>query len=159
VLDRLIQQAIAQVLTPIFDPEFSESSFGFRPNRSAHGAAKRVQQIIRQRHAHCIDVDLSKFFDRRPTASRRCPTRRACSRVSRKVHDVCLLRLIGRFLRAGVMVDGVVQPTDEGSPQGGPLSPLLSNILLDDLDKELERRKLKFVRYADGCALGNVLLR
>ncbi|HIE96628.1 MAG TPA: group II intron reverse transcriptase/maturase [Fuerstia sp.] len=142
VVDRLIQQAIAQVLTPIFDPEFSESSFGFRPGRSAHGAAKRVQQIIRQRHAHCIDVDLSKFFDRVQHDV-------LMSRVSRKVHDVRLLRLIGCFLRAGVMVDGVVQPTDEGSPQGGPLSPLLSNILLDDLDKELERRRLKFVRYAD----------
>jgi|TARA_R110000868_G_scaffold411705_1_gene707745 RNA-directed DNA polymerase len=142
VLDRLIQQAIAQVLTPIFDPEFSESSFGFRPGRSAHGAAKRVQQIIRQRHEHCIDVDLSKFFDRVQHDV-------LMSRVSRKVHDVRVLRLIGCFLRAGVMVEGVVQPTDEGSPQGGPLSPLLSNILLDDLDKELERRKLKFVRYAD----------
>jgi RNA-directed DNA polymerase len=152
VLDRLIQQAIAQVLTPIFDPDFSESSFGFRPNRSAHGAAKRVQQIIRQRHAHCIDVDLSKFFDRVQHDV-------LMSRVSRKVHDVCLLRLIGRYLRAGVMVDGVTQPTDEGSPQGGPLSPLLSNILLDDLDKELERRRLKFVRYADDCAPGNVHLR
>ena len=142
MLDRFIQQAIAQVLTPIFDPDFSESSFGFRPGRSAHGAAKRVQQIIRQRHAHCIDVDLSKFFDRVQHDV-------LMSRVSRKVRDVCLLGLIGRYLRAGVMVDGVVQPTDEGSPQGGPLSPLLSNILLDDLDKELERRWLKFVRYAD----------
>jgi len=142
VVDRLIQQAICRVLTPIFDPGFSESSYGFRPGRSAHGAAKRVQQIIRQRHAHCIDVDLSKFFDRVQHDV-------LMSRVSRKVHDVCLLRLIGYFLRAGVMVDGVVQSTDEGSPQGGPLSPLLSNILLDDLDKELERRRLKFVRYAD----------
>ena len=142
VLDRLIQQAICQVLTPIFDPGFSESSFGFRPNRSAHGATKRVQQIIRQRHAHCIDVDLSKFFDRVQHDV-------LMSRVSRKVHDVRLLKLIGCFLRAGVMVEGVIQPTDEGSPQGGPLSPLLSNILLDDLDKELERRRLKFVRYAD----------
>ena len=142
VVDRLIQQAICQVLTPIFDPEFSESSFGFRPNRSAHGAAKRAQQIIRQRHTFCVDVDLSKFFDRVQHDV-------LMSRVSRKVHDVRLLRLIGRYLRAGVMVEGVVQPTDEGSPQGGPLSPLLSNILLDDLDKELEHRGLKFVRYAD----------
>jgi RNA-directed DNA polymerase len=142
VLDRLIQQAIAQVLTPIFDPHFSESSFGFRPGRSAHGASKRVQQIIRQRHGHCIDVDLSKFFDRVQHDV-------LMSRVSRKVRDVRLLRLIGRYLRAGVMVQGVVHPTDEGSPQGGPLSPLLSNILLDDLDKELQRRGLKFVRYAD----------
>ena len=142
VLDRLIQQAIVQVLTPIFDPGFSESSFGFRPNRSAHGAAKQVQQIIRQGHTHCVDVDLSKFFDR-------CQHDVLMSRVSRKVHDRRLLRLIGRYLRAGVMVEGVLQPTEEGAPQGGPLSPWLSNVLLDDLDKELEHRGLKFVRYAD----------
>ncbi len=142
VLDRLIQQAISQVLTPIFDPGFSESSFGFRPGRSAHGAAKRVQQIIRQRHEYCVDVDLSKFFDRVQHDV-------LMNRVGRKVHDGRVLRLIGRYLRAGVMVEGVLQPTEEGSPQGGPLSPLLSNILLDDLDQELERRGLKFVRYAD----------
>lgn len=142
VLDRLIQQAICQVLTPVFDPYFSESSFGFRPNRSAHGATKQVQKIIRQGHTHCVDVDLSKFFDRvQHDVLMSC--------VSRKVHDGRLLRLIGRYLRAGVMVEGVLQPTDEGAPQGGPLSPMLSNILLDDLDKELERRGLRFVRYAD----------
>jgi RNA-directed DNA polymerase len=142
VLDRLIQQAICQVLTPIFDFGFSESSFGFRPGRSAQGAAKRVQQIIRQHREYCVDVDLSKFFDRVQHDV-------LMHRVSRKVHDLPLLRLIGLYLRAGVMVEGVLQPTEEGSPQGGPLSPLLSNILLDDLDKELERRGLKFVRYAD----------
>jgi RNA-directed DNA polymerase len=142
VLDRLIQQAICQVLTPIFDPGFSESSFGFRPGRSAHGAAKRVRQIIRQRHEYCVDVDLAKFFDRVQHDV-------LMNRVSRQVHDVRVLRLIGRYLRAGVMVEGVLQPTDEGAPQGGPLSPLLSIILLDDFDKELERRRLKFVRYAD----------
>jgi len=142
VLDRLIQQATLQVLTPIFDPGFSESSFGFRPGRSAHGAAKQVQRIIRQGYAHVIDVDLSKFFDR-------VQHDLLMSCVSRKVHDKRLLRLIGRYLRAGVMVEGVLQPTPEGSPQGGPLSPLLSNILLDDLDKELERRGLMFARYAD----------
>ena len=142
VLDRLIQQAICQVLTPIFDPGFSESSFGFRPGRSAHGAAKRVRQIIRQRHEYCVDVDLSKFFDRVQHDV-------LMNRVGRKVHDGRVLRLIGCYLRAGVMVNGVLQPTDEGAPQGGPLSPLLSNILLDDFDKELERRQLKFVRYAD----------
>ena len=142
VIDRLIQQATCQVLTPTFDPTFSESSFGFRPNRSAHGAAKQVQRIIRQGHTHCVDVDLSKFFDRvQHDVVMRC--------VSRKVHDRRVLRLIGRYLRAGVMVEGVLQPTDEGAPQGGPLSPMLSNILLDDLDKELERRGLRFVRYAD----------
>jgi len=142
VLDRLIQQATCQILTPIFDPTFSESSFGFRPGRSAHGAAKQVQKIIRQGYAHCVDVDLSKFFDRVQHDV-------LMSRVSRKVHDQRLLGLVGRYLRAGVMVEGVLQPTEEGSPQGGPLSPLLSNILLDDLDKELERRGLRFVRYAD----------
>ncbi len=142
VVDRLIQQATCQVLTPIFDPGFSESSFAFRPRRSAHGATKQVQKIIRQGHTHCVDVDLSKLFDRvQHDVLMRC--------VSRKVHDRRLLRLIGRYLRAGVMVEGVLQPTDEGSPQGGPLSPLLSNVLLDDLDKELERRGLRFVRYAD----------
>jgi RNA-directed DNA polymerase len=138
VLERLIQQAIVQVLTPIFDPTFSASSFGFRPKRSAHEAAKQVQRIIRQG----IDVDLSKFFDRVQHDV-------LMSRVSRKVRDRRLLRLIGRYLRAGVMVEGVLQPTEEGAPQGGPLSPLLSNVLLDDLDKELERRELHFVRYAD----------
>jgi RNA-directed DNA polymerase len=142
VVDRLIQQATCQVLTPIFDPTFSESSFGFRPGRSAHGAAKRVQQIIRQGHSQCVDVDLSKFFDRVQHDV-------LMSILSRKVHDGRLLRLIGRYLRAGVMVEGVLQPTTEGAPQGGPLSPLLSNILLDELDKELERRGLQFVRYAD----------
>jgi len=142
VVDRLIQQATCQVLTPIFDPTFSESSFGFRPGRSAHGATKRVQQIIRQGHTHCVDVDLSKFFDRVQHDV-------LMAILSRTVHDQRLLRLIGRYLRAGVMVEGVLQPTPEGSPQGGPLSPLLSNILLDNLDKELERRGLQFVRYAD----------
>lgn len=142
VVDRLIQQAILQVLTPRFDPTFSDSSYGFRPKRSAHGATKQVQRTIRQGYQHVVDVDLSKFFDRvQHDVLMRC--------VSRKVHDRRVLRLIGRYLRAGVMVEGVKQPTDEGTPQGGPLSPMLSNILLDNLDKELERRGLKFVRYAD----------
>ena len=142
VIDRLIQQAICQVLTPIFDPDFSESSFGFRPGRSAHGAIKQAQRIIRQGYVHVVNVDLSKFFDRVQHDV-------LMSRVGRKVRDRLLLRLIGRFLRAGVMVEGVLQPTPEGAPQGGPLSPLLSNVLLDDLDQELERRGLRFVRYAD----------
>ena len=107
VLDRLIQQATLQVLTPVFDPEFSESSFGFRPGRSAHGAAKQVQRIIRQGNLHVIDVDLSKFFDRVQRDV-------LMSRVSRKVHDKRLLKLIGRYLRAGVMVEGALQPTPEG---------------------------------------------
>lgn len=146
VIDRVIQQAIVQILTPIFDPEFSESSFGFRPGRSAHGAAKGVQKIIRQGYRHAIDMDLSKFFDRVQHDVLMC-------RIGRKVSDKLLLRLIGRFLRAGVLVDGVLYTTTEGTPQGGPASPLLANILLDDLDKELERRGLKFVRYADDITI------
>jgi len=142
VVDRLIQQAILNVLTPIFDPDFSESSFGFRPKRSAHGAVEQIQRTIRDGYRHCVDMDLSKFFDRVQHDA-------LMARVSRKVHDKRLLKLIGRYLRAGVMVAGVVQPSLEGTMQGGPLSPLLANILLDDFDKELERRGLRFVRYAD----------
>lgn len=142
VIDRLVQQAISQILTPIFDPGFSESSYGYRPRRSAQGAVKQIQKTIRDGYRHCVDMDLSKFFDRVQHDV-------LMARVSRKVHDKRLLRLIGRFLRAGVMVNGLHQPTEEGTPQGGPLSPLLANIMLDDLDKELERRGLPFVRYAD----------
>lgn len=142
VLDRLIQQAISQVLTPVFDPSFSESSHGFRPRRSAHGAAKQVQRTIRSGRNFVVDMDLSKFFD---TVQHDV----LMNRVARKVRDKRLLKLIGRYLRAGVMVEGVLQSSPEGTPQGGPLSPLLANILLDDLDKELERRGLPFVRYAD----------
>ena len=142
VQERVLQQAILQVLTPIFDPSFSESSFGFRPHRSAHGAVLQVQRFIRQGYRHCVDMDLSKFFDRVQHDV-------LMHRVARKVHDRRLLRLIGRFLRAGVMVNGLLQPSLEGTMQGGPLSPLLANILLDDLDKELEKRGLCFARYAD----------
>jgi group II intron reverse transcriptase/maturase len=141
-LGRLIQQAIQQVLTPVFDPGFSDSSHGFRPNRSAHGAAKQVQRTIRRGRRFVVDMDLSKFFDRVQHDV-------LMSRVACKVRDKRLLKLIGRYLRAGVMVEGVLQSSPEGTPQGGPLSPLLANILLDDLDKELERRGLPFVRYAD----------
>ena len=142
VVDRVIQQAVLQILTPIFDPHFSESSYGFRPKRSAHGAIKQIQTTIRSGYRHCVDMDLSKFFDRVQHDV-------LMVRVSRKVCDHRLLRLIGRYLRAGVMVDGIKQPSTEGTMQGGPLSPLLANILLDDLDKELESRGLNFVRYAD----------
>ena len=142
LLDRVIQTAIVLVLTPIFDPEFSESSFGYRPHRSAQGAVKQVQTIIRGGRRWCVDMDLSKFFDRVQHDV-------LMSRVARKVRDKRLLKLIGRYLRAGVMVDGLCQPSSEGTMQGGPLSPLLSNIYLDDLDKELEKRGLPFVRYAD----------
>jgi RNA-directed DNA polymerase len=142
VTDRLIQQALLQVLQPMIDPTFSESSYGFRPGRSAHGAAKQVQRIIRRGYRFAVDMDLSKFFDR-------CQHDVLMSRVSRKVRDERMLQLIGRYLRAGVMVEGVLHASDEGTPQGGPASPFLANILLDDLDKELERRGLPFVRYAD----------
>ena len=142
VQDRLIQQAILQVLQPIFDPGFSESSFGFRPKRSAHGAVKQANRYIKQGYRFAVDMDLSKFFDRVQHDV-------LMSRVARKVRDKRMLKLIGRYLRAGVMVNGLVQPSHEGTMQGGPLSPLLANVLLDDLDKELESRGLRFARYAD----------
>jgi RNA-directed DNA polymerase len=142
VTDRLIQQAIAQVLTPIFDPHFSESSFGFRPNRSAHGALKQVQADIKASYRVAVDLDLAKFFDNVPHDI-------LVVRVARRVGDKRLLALIGRYLRAGVAVGESFQPSELGTPQGGPLSPLLANILLDDLDKELERRGHRFARYAD----------
>ncbi len=149
VQERLIQQAILHVLTPIFDPDFSESSFGFRPNRSAQQAAKQVQDHIRAGYRHCVDMDLSKFFDRVQHDV-------LLARVARKVRDKRLLRLIGRYLRAGVMVGVDLQPSIEGTMRAptrsvgrGPLSPLLANILLDDFDKELERRGHRFVPGTD----------
>ena len=142
VTDRVIQQAITQVLTPVFDPHFSESSFGFRPNRSAHQAVKKVLRLIQRGYAYAVDIDLEKFFD---TVNHDV----LMNRVSRKVSDKGVLRLIGKYLRAGVVADGRLNETSKGVPQGGPLSPLLSNILLDDLDKELERRGHRFARYAD----------
>jgi RNA-directed DNA polymerase len=142
VVDRVIQQAIAQVLGPIFDPEFSASSFGFRPGRSAHQAVKQIQGYLKAGYRVAVDVDLAKFFDRVNHDA-------LMARVARKVRDKALLRLIGKYLRAGVLVGESLQPTEEGVPQGSPLSPLLSNIMLDDLDKELERRGHHFARYCD----------
>lgn len=142
VQDRVIQQAIAQVLTPIFDPEFSENSVGFRPGRSAHDGVRQVKQSIMDGYQYAVDVDLSKFFD---TVNHDV----LMSRVARKVRDKRLLKLIGSYLRAGVVNEGHCYPTSVGVPQGGPLSPILSNIVLDDLDKELEKRGHRFTRYAD----------
>jgi RNA-directed DNA polymerase len=142
VLDRLIQQAIAQILLPIFDPGFSDSSFGFRPGCSAHDAVYQTREQIRKGFRMAVDADLSKFFDTVEHDVLMC-------RVSRKVRDKRVLKLIGKYLRAGVVVKGRLEATRKGVPQGGPLSPLLANILLDDLDKELERRGHRFARYAD----------
>ena len=142
ILDRLIQQAIYQVFMPIFDPGFSEFSYGFRPGKSAHDAVRRVREYIREGYRVAVDIDLSKFFD---TVNHDV----LVHRVAKRVRDKRVLRLIGKYLRAGVMIDGRLRATRKGVPQGGPLSPLLANILLDDLDKELERRGHRFVRYAD----------
>ena len=142
VLDRFIQQALLQVLTPIFEPTFSEFSYGFRPQRSAHQAVAQAQTYIAEGYLWVVDLDLEKFFDRVNHDILMC-------RVAKQVSDKRILGLIRRYLQAGVLAHGLVEATHEGTPQGGPLSPLLSNILLTDLDRELERRGHRFVRYAD----------
>jgi RNA-directed DNA polymerase len=144
VVDRLIQQALHQVLQPLFEPTFSDGSFGFRAGRGAHQAVRKAQGYIREGKRWVVDIDLEKFFDRVNHDV-------LMARVARQVSDARVLRLIRRFLEAGMMSEGLVQPRTQGTPQGGPLSPLLSNILLNDLDQELERRQLAFCRYADDC--------
>jgi RNA-directed DNA polymerase len=144
VLDRFIQQAVMQVLQADWDGTFSEASLGFRPGRSAHQAVERAQAHIASGHAVVVDIDLEKFFERVNHDI-------LMGLVAKRVADKGLLKLIRGFLNAGVMEGGVVSPTEEGTPQGGPLSPLLSNLMLDVLDKELQKRGHRFVRYADDC--------
>jgi len=149
VQDRVVQQAILQVVQPILDPSFSEHSYGFRPGRSAHQAVATAQAYIQQGYDWVVDLDLEAFFDR-------VNHDRLMSRLGQHIADKRMRWIIRRFLQAGVMEEGLLQPTTEGTPQGGPLSPVLSNLVLDELDKELERRGLRFVRYADDA---NVYLR
>jgi RNA-directed DNA polymerase len=144
VVDRVIQQAIAQELTQIFDPGFSENSYGFRPGKSAHQAVIAARRHIEQGYSWTVDIDLEKFFDK-------VNHKKLRSLVGRKVKDERVLRLISRYLESGIMMNGVKVKSEEGTPQGGPLSPLLANIMLDDLDKELEKRGHKACRYADDC--------
>ena len=150
VVDRLIQQALHQVLQPLFDGEFSTPSYGFRPGRSAHQAVEQAREYVASGLRWVVDMDLEKFFDRVNHDA-------LMARVARKVSDKRVLGLIRRYLQAGMMAGGMETQRMEGTPQGGPLSPLLSNIMLDDLDKELERRGHAFCRYADDCNLRDTL--
>jgi group II intron reverse transcriptase/maturase len=145
VLDRFVQQLILQVLQPIFDPTFSEHSHGFRPGRRAHDAVRKAQQYIQDGRRWVVDVDLEKFFDRVNHDV-------LMGKLHNRIADGRMLRIIRCYLEAGIMANGVVVERHEGTPQGGPLSPLLANVLLDEVDKELERRGHGFVRYADDCA-------
>jgi RNA-directed DNA polymerase len=144
VLDRFIQQAVMQVLQRRWDRTFSESSYGFRPGRSAHDAVAQAEQYVAEGYGWCVDLDLEKFFDR-------VSHDKLMGQIAKRVEDKRVLKVIRAFLNAGVMENGLVGPSVEGTPQGGPLSPLLSNLVLDALDRELERRGLRFVRYADDC--------
>src|ERR1700676_3709859 len=144
VLDRMIQQALMQVLQRRWDRTFSENSYGFRPGRSAQQAVAQAQQYIAEGHGWCVDLDLEKFFDR-------VNHDKLMGQIAKRVEDKRLRKLIRAFLKAGVREDGLVSPSVEGAPQGGPLSPLLSNLVLDELDRELERRGHRYARYADDC--------
>jgi RNA-directed DNA polymerase len=143
-VDRMVQQAILQVLTPIMEQEFSDSSYGFRPGRSAHQAIDKASGYVKEGYIYVVDMDMEKFFERVNHDV-------LMARVARYIKDKRLLKLLRAFLNAGLMQYGVVQPRNEGTPQGGPLSPLLANILLTDFDRELEKRGHRFVRYADDC--------
>jgi RNA-directed DNA polymerase len=145
VVDRLIQQCILQVLQPLWDPTFHEDSYGFRPGKSAHQAVCRAQTLIQAGHRYCADVDLEKFFDRVNHDV-------LMDRVAKRIEDPRVIKLIRRYLKAGILDQGLSLERTEGTPQGGPLSPLLANLLLDEVDWELSKRGLKFVRYADDCA-------
>jgi RNA-directed DNA polymerase len=144
VTDRLIQQALLQVLQPLIDPTFSEFSYGFRPGRSAHDAVRQAQRCAQEGYRVVVDVDLEKFFDRVNHDI-------LMDRLARRIPDKAVLRLVRRYLQAGIMADGVVMARDEGTPQGGPLSPLLANVLLDEVDRALQQRGHRFARYADDC--------
>lgn len=144
VIDRFIQQAIAQVLTSLYDPTFSNHSYGFRPNRSAHDGVRKAKGYIQEGNRWVVDIDLEKFFDK-------VNHDRLMGVLAKRIEDKRLLKLIRKYLKSGIMINGIVTTSEEGTPQGGPLSPLLSNIVLDELDKELEERGHKFVRYADDC--------
>ena len=146
VVDRVIQQAIAQVLGLVYEPKFSDGSYGFRPGRSAHQALRRAQEIINDGYKYCIDLDLEKFFD---TVNQS----KLVQLLSDTIKDGRVVSLIHKYLRAGVMIGHKFEETEQGVPQGGPLSPILSNIMLNELDRELERRGLPFVRYADDCII------
>jgi len=144
VIDRVIQQAVLQRLQPLWDPTFSEHSYGFRAERSAHQAVEQAQAYVTDGYRFVVDIDLAKFFDR-------VNHDRLMARMAARVSDRRVLRLVRSYLTAGVLADGLFEASQEGTPQGGPLSPLLSNLVLDELDRELERRGHRFVRYADDC--------
>lgn len=144
VIDRFLQQAIAQVLTQVYDPTFSHQSYGFRPNKRGHDAVRRARNYIKEGKRWVVDIDLEKFFDK-------VNHDRLMQKLNESIQDRRVLQLIRKYLQSGVMEHGLVKPNIEGTPQGGPLSPLLSNIVLDELDKELETRGISFVRYADDC--------
>jgi len=146
VIDRMLQQSISQELDKHYDATFSETSYGFRRGRSTHDALERAQQYMNEGYDYIVEIDLEKFFDR-------VNHDRLMSRLSQRIEDKDVLRLIRRYLTCGVMENGVKRTVTEGTPQGGPLSPILSNIVLDELDKELEKRQLRFVRYADDISI------